>query len=264
MGMDDCVYEPIKKRGAGTILRMGEACNLCRLVTFATLDRRWVPRFLTLDIPTTQIEEKGEWLHSLGGVITPGRLRHNAPQKCDAGRPCTRCVASKMASKCEYEIVEPAPPRPLDHSQFLFWDESDPSASRDDPSRESSAVGNAIAGSSTQAQFAIITRPAIGTAPPALRLGLPLSGNGPPPYRPRPPLYAPNQVKKPNPSPTIIPPFAALLSRMPPRIPPEPHITLLLLGAEHFQLSDATLEELDMKLYVLCLGSTGPMGLTFP
>ena len=34
------------------------------------------------------------------------------------------------------------------------------------------------------------------------------------------------------------------------KIPPEPHVTLLFLGAERFQLSDAALGELDMKLYV--------------
>ena len=32
MGIQDCVYEPAKKRGVGSILKVGEACACCRLV----------------------------------------------------------------------------------------------------------------------------------------------------------------------------------------------------------------------------------------
>ena len=32
MGIEDCVFDSIKKRGIGKTLRVGEACNLCRLV----------------------------------------------------------------------------------------------------------------------------------------------------------------------------------------------------------------------------------------
>lgn len=52
------------------------------------------------------------------------------------------------------------------------------------------------------------------------------------------------------PSPVILPSFSALLSRTLHKIPPEPHVTLLSLGAERFQLSDVTLGELDMMLCV--------------
>ena len=31
IGIEDCVFDPIKKRGVGKTLRMGEACNFCRL-----------------------------------------------------------------------------------------------------------------------------------------------------------------------------------------------------------------------------------------
>ena len=46
-----------------------------------------------------------------------------------------------------------------------------------------------------------------------------------------------------------LPPFSARLSLARPGIPPEPHVTLLSLGAGRSQLSDAALGELDMKLY---------------
>jgi hypothetical protein len=32
MGIQDCIYEQVKKRGIGKTLRMGEACTCCRLV----------------------------------------------------------------------------------------------------------------------------------------------------------------------------------------------------------------------------------------
>jgi len=30
MGIEDCIYDHIKKRGIGKTLKMGQACNLCR------------------------------------------------------------------------------------------------------------------------------------------------------------------------------------------------------------------------------------------
>jgi hypothetical protein len=30
MGIQDCVYEKVKKRGVGKTLKMGEACACCR------------------------------------------------------------------------------------------------------------------------------------------------------------------------------------------------------------------------------------------
>jgi len=30
MGIEDCVYDGIKKRGIGKTLRMGQACSYCR------------------------------------------------------------------------------------------------------------------------------------------------------------------------------------------------------------------------------------------
>ena len=30
LGIDECLYVPVKKRGAGNTLRMGEACQRCR------------------------------------------------------------------------------------------------------------------------------------------------------------------------------------------------------------------------------------------
>ena len=33
MGIEDCTYAQIKRRGTGKTLRMGEACEYCRSVT---------------------------------------------------------------------------------------------------------------------------------------------------------------------------------------------------------------------------------------
>jgi hypothetical protein len=30
MGIQDCIYEQVKKRGVGKTLKMGEACTSCR------------------------------------------------------------------------------------------------------------------------------------------------------------------------------------------------------------------------------------------
>ena len=62
--------------------------------------------------------------------------------------------------------------------------------------------------------------------------------------------HALNAAKAHNPPHAILSQFSVLPSLMHPGIPPEPHVTLLFLGAERFQLSDTALGELDMKLYV--------------
>jgi len=65
-----------------------------------------------------------------------------------------------------------------------------------------------------------------------------------------PQLHALDAAKAHDPPRVILPRFSVLPSLIHSRIPPEPHVTLLSLGAEKFQLSDAALGELDMKLYV--------------
>lgn len=163
------------------------------------------------------------------------------PQKCDAQRPCARCVTAKVASECEYEIID-ARPKLLDPPRFIFWDQPDPSTPGDVYPQECWAPGDTTAGPSNNAQG---VESATRTVPLALTLAHPPGGSDLPSRGPKPLLHAPSQVMIHKPSPVIIPPFSALLSR----IPPEPHITLLLLGGERFQLSDVALEELDMKLY---------------
>ena len=194
-----------------------------------------------------QNQKEGEWSHLQTGISATGGLTQQTRQKCDAKRPCTRCVTAHMASECIYEIVD-APPTLLNRPQFVFWDESGPSTSGDISSQESWAVGDTIAGTSTKTQVTgiTITQSAIETVPPALTH--PLGSNNTLSRTPKPRLL--NQVEAHKLSPVIIPPFSALLSRIRPGIPPEPHITLLLLGAERFQLSDVALKELDLKLYV--------------
>lgn len=154
-----------------------------------------------------------------------------------------------VASGCEYETIDSSPDPP-DRPQFVFWDEPDPPTSRNTSSQECWGIGGAIPGSSTNPQVAPITQSTIGTAPTASALVHPLGGKNPPLHGPKPWLHLVNLVKTRRPSSMIIPPFSALLSRIPSRIPLEPHITLLLLGAERFQLSDVAMEELNMKLYV--------------
>jgi len=155
------------------------------------------------------------------------------PQKCDAKRPCTRCVNAKRASECEYEGVGD-PPGPSEQTRFLIWSKPDPSGSNDAPTKERWIVGS-IPQVSTKASSLILD-----TAPPARALlTRSLGQNSPlsiasPKHR----LHALSGI------------ISVPLSFIPPRIPPEPHITLSFLGAERLQLSDAALGDLDMKLYV--------------
>ena len=86
---------------------------------------------------------------------------------------------------------------------------------------------------------------------PALALVCHPGRNGPPALAsPESQLPAVDETDTHRPPPVMLSQFSIPLSRVSIRIPPEPHITLLFLGAERFQLSDTALGELDMKLYV--------------
>jgi len=82
------------------------------------------------------------------------------------------------------------------------------------------------------------------------------------PASPEPRTHALHEANMDDPSRVVLPPLSVLLSLIPPRIPPEPHVTLSLLGAERSQLSDTALGELDMKLCVSRVRQS-PMKLIF-
>ena len=100
--------------------------------------------------------------------------------------------------------------------------------------------------------MAAVTELVRKTAPPACAFINPPGHNSPLPWHALPNHWtqAPDETKARNNPRVILPPFSVLSSLIPPRIPPGPHATLPLLGAESLQLSSATLGELDMKLYV--------------
>ena len=98
----------------------------------------------------------------------------------------------------------------------------------------------------TKVSVATITQSESEAVPPGRALAYSLSRNEPPPG-PRPCTF--NEVAAHNPPRIALPPFSVLSTLVFPRIPREPRVTLSFLGAERFQLSDATQGELDMKLY---------------
>jgi len=56
MGIEDCVYDHVKKRGIGKTLRMGEACKRCRSArTYVGVSRKDV---LTFESPVVAIRTK--------------------------------------------------------------------------------------------------------------------------------------------------------------------------------------------------------------
>jgi len=167
------------------------------------------------------------------------------PQKCDAKRPCMTCLEANGAQECEYEILgtQPRPPGP---TQFLLWNGPDPSSSGYVSAHECCAVGEAVPEFPTQPPVATITQPGPEAVPPAQALINPLGHNSPL-LELQPHKF--NAVRTHSPPRITLPPFSVLSALVFSRIPHEPRVTLSFLGAERFQLSDAALGELDMKLY---------------
>lgn len=85
--------------------------------------------------------------------------------------------------------------------------------------------------------------------PPARALVRTLGYNNLPPYPPPEPRPCTSSRVTTHSS-SRVTSFSVLSSLIFPRIPPEPHVPLSSLGAERFQISEAVLGELDMKLYV--------------
>lgn len=156
-------------------------------------------------------------------------------QKCDAKRPCTRCVDAKRALECEYEGVD-VPAGPSEEPRFLIWSKPDPSGSND-----VSWIDEAFPEVSAEKPATILE-----TVPPARALTHSFGRNSPSHYAsPKHRLHDPPHF--------TLSPISVPLSFILPRIPPVPHVTLSFLGAERFQLSDAALGDLDMKLCVSIL-----------
>ena len=250
LAIKDCTYKPIKQRVVvGKTLRTGEACKRCRSASPA----RSIPSAVAnigLLPPPTQAEQAKRWAILLPLSTNPTKMRQT-PQKCDGKRPCVRCVEASEAFSCEYEIVG-GPHSLLGQRKFVFWNDPYRSASKEVSAQDRWAIEGEASGSMTNSQIATITQPAPEEVPPAVvpvdlfgRIDS-LSCASPEPR----PQRGVNEIETYRRSPVILPPFSMLLSPTPLRISPEPHVTLFSLGAERFQLSDAALGELDMKLYV--------------
>ena len=98
---------------------------------------------------------------------------------------------------------------------------------------------------STKLSIATI-QPEPRTVPPVRAL---VRSPGPNEVPPEPRPYTLNEVGAYNPPRIVLPSFSVLSALVFPSIPREPHATFSLLGAERFQISNATQGELDMKLY---------------
>ena len=144
--------------------------------------------------------------------------------------------------------TDPSPGLP-DLSYFLSRGEPGPSASNN-PSRVRWTVEDLVLRSLANANVATVIQPGLWVVPPAPGLICHLGRNGPPLLFPESQIHAVDEVETHPPSPVMLPQLSIPPPRPYTRIPPEPHITLLSLGSERLQLSDAALGELDMKLYV--------------
>ena len=141
------------------------------------------------------------------------------------------------ALNCTYEVVA----GPAEHT---IRDEPHPSCPNDISARERAAFGEGVPGVTTNTYLVTITRPAPNVVPPAHALACPLGHDS---------SLSFNGVKMQGSLHVALPQFPARFSLAPPGIPPESHVALLSLGVGRFQLSDAALGELDMKLYAsLC------------
>ena len=137
------------------------------------------------------------------------------------------------ALNCTYEII-------VGPAEYTTRDGSDPSCSSDIYTQEHEAVEEGVPGVTTSTSLVTITRPAPNVVPPAHALACPLGHDS---------SLSFNGVKMQGSLHVALPQFPARFSLAPPGIPPESHVALLSLGAGRFQLSDAALGELDMKLY---------------
>jgi len=97
----------------------------------------------------------------------------------------------------------------------------------------------------TNVSIATTIQPEPEAVPPVRALVHSLGPNELPPE----PRYTLNEVGAYNPPRIALPSFSVLSTLVFPSIPREPRATFSFLGAERFQISDATHGELDMKLY---------------
>ena len=133
----------------------------------------------------------------------------------------------------------------------MHWGEPDPSGWSDVSARERGVVGGEVPGVFANTSLVTITQLAPEVITPTRTLVDSFGRNSTSLYvSPKRQLHVFNDAKAHNSPSAQLPPFSVLLSLKSSRIPPEPHVTLLSLGAGRSQLSDAALGELDMKLYV--------------
>lgn len=145
---------------------------------------------------------------------------------------------------CTYELI--AGP-----AEYTVRDESDPSCPSDVFTQEHEAVEEVPPGVTTNTSLVTITPPAPKVIPPAHAFSCPLGHDGASSSTSLESLQCAFGGARMQGSPHVaLPTFSTRFPPTPPGIPPEPHVTLLSLGAGNFHLSDAALGELDTKLYV--------------
>ena len=233
----------------GSTLPKGEACRHCRLVIL-----RFPARTSSEDADVGSRSRSCRAKKRVSKHILPDtnatRLTWMSiltPQKCDAKRPCTRCIFADRALECEYDTAVGH----TEHTPFVHWGEPDPSGWSDVSARERGVVGREVPGVFTNTSLVTITQPAPEVITPARTLINSFSCNSTSLYvSPKRQLHVFNDAKAHSSPPALLPPFSIMFSPKSSRIPPDPHVALLSLGAGRSQLSDAALGELDMKLYV--------------
>jgi len=99
MGIEDCRYCSVKKRGIGTTLRMGQACVPCRSVFAGGFPKGVcvtdLSTLLSLVVRRKKIVSVTFKVRSRG-LTSPH-------QRCDGKQPCTTCVNGERDAGCTYE-----------------------------------------------------------------------------------------------------------------------------------------------------------------
>lgn len=179
--------------------------------------------------------------------VLSDKLKRYTTQKCDAKYPCTTCINAHRAAECEYKIGG-ASPGQLDFSQPSLWD--GPSLSSSEDGYVHGAIGEVDSEPPVSPPL-IATRIRLPPemVPPACAPISPLAYNSllSSYTLPGPQHHTFNEIRTHEFPRVKLPPLASMNCLASSNVPPGAHVTL---GAGRFQLSDAALGDLNMKLYV--------------
>jgi len=102
MGIEDCRYGSVKKRGIGSTLRMGQACVPCWSVAASSLLKGACETDTNTLLPLAARRRKA--VSGLAFKVGPRLRRLTSPnQRCDGKRPCMTCVNGEGGDGCTYE-----------------------------------------------------------------------------------------------------------------------------------------------------------------